>query len=202
MSRAVTSVESDEIVIPDVMPYPTQDLIRQQQRDLLRNPERREPPVELNRTERYIFRSHPGTHRAITHTIDVRPEVYADDHTPAGKRQAFELRRWLHRHRGDPGAAELLATVAEHNNGPTVVFHPTARGRFECYMATEDPVVAAYVRELMDRKIGEFAAVYEESGHTRILVGGHSFPNNDIGWRTAKALATKTGGAITVSTEG
>lgn len=180
-------------------PYPTVnnetlELLRQQQQELLRNGgERVEPPAELNRPERFIFRSQPRTFRRIVHQLDLPPEVEENDDTVVGRQKRFLLRTWQRRHKADPtGDAERLGYVAEQVGGSVIAFREVAR-KWECWFATDDEQVAGYLRGLVTNKVGEFAHVYEQNGTARVVVGDTAFPNTEMGWRAAREHAQLIG---------
>ena len=170
MSHAVTAVpKTPEISAPPFVSRDTIELMRSQQRELLRHPERQAPAADLNRGERYIFRTYPGTCPTVVHSVWVRPDKDT-------KRAEFYQRRWEHYHGGEDGEPtdaskaerRRLADIAERARGATITFTGIPNHR-ECYYATDDAVLAAYLRNLVDIKKGEFAHVYEESGRTRLV---------------------------------
>lgn len=163
----------------------TMVLMRQQQAELLRSGEGAAPPAELFSDKRFVFRTKPAARIVrLQHTVDARPEDNGD------KRSEFLIRRWDKRH-PDKADRELLEYIHDVV-GRTFTFTPIS-GKRECYFATDDQKVADYLRSLMNRRLGEFANVYEESGNRRLRVGDMEFPATALGRQTALAYAEKNG---------
>lgn len=163
--------------------------LRQQQRQLLESPERAKPAAELFRTERFIFRTKPEAGiKRLVHTLDAKPEVDG----PEDRRGAFNLARWEKRHKDEPGYAERMERFADVLGGRSVVFQAIPR-HSECWFATDDPELAAYLRGLIKDGRGDFAHVYETNGQARLIVGNEAFPNSALGWEMARRAAQAAG---------
>lgn len=184
--------------------------VRQQRRTMEANPELLTPPVDLNLPQRFIFRTQPGTVRQVVHDIPQPPMAGLDEKKDKFLRREWE-RRMLRQFRDPKNPnekdAEIVkraeahyAAVIEHNDPPgeaKIRFSRVSK-RNECYFSTDDPVLAAYLRDLVKRGVGEFQHVYEQNGRARIVVGPEtaqvkSFPNTDSGRRAAFAYASEHG---------
>lgn len=184
----------------------TIEAIRQQRFQMERDPEGSRPPAELHRAERFIFRTHPGTVRALTHNLDVPPEGGEGGTDKELARFKFATRRWEQRMakrfpkaKPDEKPEQTVArarrfyeqiTSLEHLDGAIVSFQRVPK-RQECFYATDDPMVADYLRGLVKAKIGEFAHVYEQNGRARIVVGDTAFPDTPGGRQMAFAYAAE-----------
>lgn len=180
----------------------TMELMRQQQRQLIAQGVQGKPAAELTTTKRYVFRTKPDTYRHLVHQIDVKPYVDPDDTSPDGQRRKFILSRWMLRHKADPaGDAERLQAIADAAGGAIISF-TTIRGHQECWFETDDAQLAAYLRDLVTRRVGEFAQVLESNGTARVVAGDMAFPNTEMGWKAAREHAQTAGVAdIKIVTE-
>lgn len=185
-----------------VVTYPqvtdeTRQMLAQERIRLLRQPEMAQPAVDLHRNEKYIFRSRPGTHRMIYHDFDVPP-------LEGSKNFDFYNKGWETRQIKAAGltpdsteeqrkeavkaARKRIDDLTFANDGTKIVFNRVRRTN-ECYWATNNELLAAYVRDLVKRRVGEFVNVYEVSGKSRVVVGDKAFPDTELGWQTARTYA-------------
>lgn len=170
-------------------------LMQEQRAALAAHPERQKPAADLSRTERFLFRTKPGTVARLMHTIDTKPEdIYADERI-----FNFYVKRWNQRHPKDEfkqfgytDPAKYLDDVTQANGARTIAFRPIP-GTQEGYYATDNELLAGYLRLQMNRKVGEFNDVYEEDQHTVLKVGDEVFPANTRGWDSARAYALDKG---------
>lgn len=175
----------------------TRQLLAQEKIRLLRD-ESAVNAADLNRNERYVFRSKPGTHRMIYHNIDI-PPIKGGKHYEHYRYQ-WELRQialaGLNADSDEKSQADAVAAAEKHiaslkrrnSNSDLIVFARVRRAN-ECYFATDDDVMAAYLRDLKDRKVGSFSNVYEVSGKSRVVVGDKAFPDTELGWQAARTYA-------------
>ena len=189
MAAVATRSATEPRVTYPVVTNEMLDDMRAQQRELLRAPERTKPAVELFRKERYIFRSNQGLSR-IVHHLDVKPEVSGEGQEAVHRR--LQLSSWNRRYKDDPQYGDKMADLVERLGGTFISFQRVAKEK-ECFFATDDPVIAAYIRDLIARQVGEFAECYEESGTSRLVVGDKAFPNSPMGRQAAYEYAAQTG---------
>lgn len=175
----------------------TREMLAQEKLRLQRDQSAGVPPADIHRSEKFIFRAKPGTARMIHHNIDVYPQ-------PEAKNFAFANKIWERNQlrkagvKADASDDEKKKVVAAaraqvddltyRNGGDLIVFNRVRRSN-ECYYPTNDEVIAAYLRDLVERKVGAFKDVYEVSGNARIIVGDLAFPDTELGLRTAMAYA-------------
>lgn len=201
--------------LTDARPAPfvtdeTREAMRQQLLMEARNPNLRIAPTDLGLTNTYVFRTLPGMYRQVMHTVDGPPQE-----TDNEKRTAFNRKRWEQRVTGatkrtrDSGQppAKVFATAAEAERyyddlidrlgSRTFAFNRIGK-KLECFYATDDDVIAGYLKALIEAKIGEFAHVYCERGGARLVVGlgtdlEKAFPNTETGRKFAHQYAQDAG---------
>lgn len=184
---------------PEIGPETRAQLALERKR-LMQNPDGQRFPAELNHRERFVFRTRPGTHRLLQHDLPMPPNEAA---YPDPRAHTFALRVW----------ARLVAQPAFPNNsrdeaiklmtakmedlyerlGDRRLLFTRVPYHVECYYATNDEVVAAYLRDLVARGVGDFKDVYEQSGRSRVVVGDKAFPDTQGGWGLARAYAAEHG---------
>ncbi len=165
------------------------------------DPGRDHIPAELNLKGKYVFRSQAGTYRRIQHDLPMPPEeaTYGDE-----KRYAFTKRRWdagvagkrypeMERAKAAERLTDELWAVRDALGDAKFKFTQVPR-HCECFYVTNNDVIGAYIMDLIDRRVGEFAKVYREANRSRVVVGfgtdkAQAFPNTDGGWRLARQYA-------------
>lgn len=157
-------------------------LMTSQRLELLRHPQT-EYPADLTRGERYIFRTRPGTVKALVHQMDLIPDGYE------GKHADFYLRRWEKRN-PDKKQVAVMKAVRDAVGSSAIKFIRIQR-KNECYFATDNPVVAGYLRALVEAKTGDFQYVYEENGASVVVAGEMVYPNTMTGRRAAIEYAAE-----------
>lgn len=171
--------------------------MRQRELKAQRQPETSVAPKTLNRTEKYVFRTRVRTVRGLVHYIDVRPEGLDEDDAAVRHR----LKRWDFHHKDDAKKygkdwPALVQRVYDKIGGPKLEFVPIYHA-FECFYATNDDDIAAYIRHFMARGIGEFKDVYEQSPRIKWVVGDgdatKSFPSTQMGAQMAQEYAASLG---------
>lgn len=141
-------------------------------------------PAELYSKAKYIFRSRPGKTPRIQHTIELCPEDLDD------ARSKHLIKRWEKRH---PSKDERDEIEHIYNTLGTTFAFTMIRNTKECYLETNDDLVARYIRRLIAARRGDFAHVYEERGGRSIRVGDQLFPATRLGKQTALAYAEANG---------
>lgn len=199
MTATATTNASPMRLFPQISPETRQRLLAERMK-LISDPEHAKPPADLTVEARYLFRSNPGTVRGVVHNLDMPPI------DTEAKHYKHVRRRWedrMVRQYGKPGEKREAVvaraekffqelTGIEHLDRTMIVFSPVKRAQ-ECYFATDDPMVAEYVRDLIARKVGEFVHVYEQNTRARVVVGDEAFPDTDSGWRLARQHAALHG---------
>lgn len=174
--------------------------LEQERLRMLADPSATLTPADLTSSSKYLFRSKPGTHKLIIHTLPMPPEEanYGDE-----KRYHFYARRWavlvaqqyypdLTR---DEAVKRLSAELEELRNeiGDTQFKFSQITRRQECFLGTDSDRLATYIRKLIAMRKGEFAQVYEANPRARIVVGDETFPDTETGRRLAHAYAAEKG---------
>lgn len=188
MARPVSVIDSVMAPPPSAgkarPPLSVDAMMRNQQRELLQQAADNAIPAELYSKAKYIFRSKPGRTPRIQHTVEIRPEDMDDS------RSRHLIKRWEKRH---PTKEERDEIDHIYNTLGTTFAFTMIRNSKECYFETNDDIVARYIRRLIDRRIGDFANVYEERGGRSIRVGDQIFPATRLGKQTALAYAEAHG---------
>lgn len=201
---AVPSSQSSQFT-PQQYPFitdETRQLLAAEKIRLQRDESAAIPAADLNRSERFVFRSQPGTARMIHHNIDVPPIKgikHYEHYRYQWERRQIEAAGLGPDSDESKGAAAVKAAEKKikdlvwRNSGSDLITFNRVRKTNECYFATDDEVLASYLRDLKERRVGTFGNVYEVSGRTRIVVGDKAFPDTELGWSTARAYARDNG---------
>lgn len=175
-----------------------------ERRRLMADPSANPVAADLTVSTAYLFRSKPGSHRRISHTLPMRPEeaTYGDE-----KQFRFMDRRWqvlvaepwmkplypdLSRAEWADKMAEMLEELRDEIGGTRIKFSRIT-GRNECFLPTNNDKLATYIRRLMADGKGEFRDVYEVNPRVRLVVGDQAFPNTESGKRLALKYAEEQG---------
>lgn len=199
----MAAVQTDPIGQFNPIQYPfitdeTRNMLAREKVRLMRDESAGIPAADIHRTEKFIFRSKPGTNRMIYHDFDTPPlkGIKNFDHYRFQweKRKIEEAGLGPDSSEKDQAAAVAMAEkrikdLTWRNAGNTKITFHRVRRHNECYFPTNDEVLAAYVRDLMTRRVGDFANVYEVSGKSRVIVGDKAFPDTELGWQTARTYA-------------
>lgn len=175
--------------------------LAQERKRIAADPDRSRIPAELHLTGKYVFRAEAGTYRRIIHRVPMPPEEasYGDE-----IRYKFTKRRWdakvaharypdLTREEATAKLTAELDAVRDALGDAKFKFTQIPR-HVECFYVTSNDVIGDYIQDLIDRKVGEFARVYREANHSRVVVGfgteqAKAFPNTEGGWRLARQYA-------------
>lgn len=198
-ATATANTNAPMRLYPQISPEVRQRLLTERMR-LISDPEGSKPPAELTVEARFLFRSYPGTVRGVSHNLDLPPVDTEAKHYKHVRRRWEDRMAKQHAEKGETREQTVKRmeqyyqdlTSVNHLDRTMIVFTPVKRAQ-ECFFATDDPMVAAYIRDLIARKVGEFAQVYEQNTRARVVVGNEAFPDTDAGWRLARQHAALTG---------
>jgi hypothetical protein len=196
---AVTAAQSTmpRSPLPGISPAIREMLALERKRlksDPLANP----APADLTVSNTFIFRSKPGSHRMIVHNLPMPPDEgqYATDAKYQFAKRTY-IRLVAKKAYPELSGPEAFAKIAERmldlqeRIGDTRIFFVRVARHCECFYPTDDPVVAAYVRELIEAKVEPFNKVHEVSGKARVIVGEEAFPDTTLGWTMARQYAAE-----------
>lgn len=183
----------------------TRDEIAAERKRLLQNPDVDPRPADITRAEKFVFRTTPGRYRQVIHSIPIAPDMasFNDNenkfkfHEREWKRNVADKARTSKETREEAAVRlrDELAMLVELVGDNKIVFTRIPK-HLECVYSTDDETIAAYLRGLMKARVGEFAYVYEVSGHSRVIVGLGTdnemvFPDSELGWSKARSYASE-----------
>lgn len=214
MAAAATAPITLGVTNAPVISQETRRALEAERRRLMADPDRSLQPADLQVDATYVFRTNPGTYRRVVHDLPMKPEIssFKDD-----KRYEFALRQWTRlvakpafpKAASNEAAADSMAAMLENireHLGDTRLIFTRIRRANESFYATDDEVIALYLRSLIAARVGEFAEIYEVSGRSRV-VGGRgtenemAFPDTTLGWNAARTYQREHGGSIELVTE-
>lgn len=117
------------------------------------------PAANFSARARFVFRTDPGHRGLVLGLPGVSPELGSGD--DAEKRQAFYRARY-ERRVPDPDKRAFYERVINAVGDYVIRFQPLP-GQFEGFYQTNDPEIAAYLREVM-REQGPACPFYEDTG--------------------------------------
>lgn len=133
-------------------------------------------PAELPRTQKFMFRTRPGTTRNAQIRIPVLSNQARFGTDEARVRQNIKA----YERRTTPEQRAEYEDLVARIGGLYIKFTPVPRKQ-ECYYETDDPVVAGFLREHVKKQTVK--GLYEDFGtrHLRSLYTDAIFPNTETG---------------------
>lgn len=160
-----------------------------QKKALLNDPGMMIPPADLSHIEsRYLFRTRAGTVRMLTCWLDAFPDLFTND---LDGRKAAAWKKIYNRRYDQKKQADIVE-LTRRANGPQIIFSRVPL-KHECYYATDDEVLAAFIRAKMIEGNGPWQHVYEEQPTAVLIVGQEVFPATEQGTLAANQYAAEHG---------